>query len=58
MDAVASAALEPLSPRRGVSERAASGPTPDGVVGVGERKIRYMRRQKLRSMAKMIKYAR
>ena len=51
---VVSVALELLSPKRGVSARAASGPTAPGVEGAGDLKIRYMRRQKLRSMATMI----
>ena len=57
LDAVAAAVSELLSPMKGVSARAASGPIPWGADGAGERKTRYISRQKLRSMAKIIKYA-
>ena len=57
LDVVAAAVAvdSELSPMKGVSARTASGPIPCGAEGAGERKTRYMRRQKLRSMAKMIK---
>jgi len=51
------AAFVPLSPISGASAKAASGPIDPGVVGVGDRKTKYIRRQKLRSMAKIIRIA-
>lgn len=55
LEVAAAVDVSVLSPMNGVSARAASGPIPCGADGAGERKTRYMRRQKLRSMAKMIK---